>query len=211
VSTPAGRSRAADGLTLIELVIALAIFSLAVAAIFGIVGVASRSSLMTQQFLDLQHNARSSIERINEEVRWGGAPAPGIGGFIEAGPTAVAVTIPQDPEYPACDRPCRPYPKADPGRAYAVRFAFDPKTQTIRRQTDATGHFDERGWVPGGWEPRNGLVLADHVSAVRFEYFDENGVPTDSPRAATRLSMRIEVRQGRHSRFLVSDVFLRQR
>lgn len=199
------------GATLLELVIALALLGLASGAILGLVGVANRSSLITQEFQELQHNVRTAAERISEEVRWGGAPLDAPGGFVETEPTAVAVTIPPDPEYPACERRCRPYPEADPGRAYAVRFVFDLKSRTIRRQVDATGQFDDRGWVPGVWTPRDGLAVADHIADVRFEYFDRDGVPTTSPSAAHSLRMRVETRLGRYSRFLVSEAFLRQK
>lgn len=203
--------RASVGLTMIELVIALSIIGATVGAIFGIVGVAVRSTFMTMQLQDLQQNVRIAVDRIIEEVRWGGAPQASAGGFLETGPSALAVTVPPDPEYPACVRLCRPYPEQDPGRAYAVRFVFDPKTRSIRRQVDATGRFQDHRWIPGAWEPRNGLVIADHVSLLHFRYFDRDGDPTDSQYAALRVSMQIEVRLGRHSRSLTADAFLRQK
>ncbi len=203
--------RARAGLTLIELVVALAIFGVAVGAIFGIVGAAVRSTVMTMQLQDLQHNARIAVDRIIEEVRWGGAPQASTGGFLEIGPSALSVTIPPDPEYPACLRLCRPYPEQDPGRAYAVRFVFDSKTRSIRRQVDATGRFLDHRWIPGVWEPRNGQVIADHVSLLHFRYFNRDGDPTDSQDDAIRVSMRIEVGLGRHHRALTADAFLRQK
>jgi type II secretory pathway pseudopilin PulG len=196
---------------MIELVIALAVLGLATGAMLGLVSVANRSSIMAWQVQQIQHNARVAVDRIHEEVRWGGAPVGSPGGFIETSDDAFAVTIPQDPEYPACARRCRPYPETDPGRAYAVRFAFDPRTQTIRRQVDWTGHFDVEGWVPGAWTPGEGIVIADHVTAVRFGYLDRNGAPTTLPARAYRLSLRVQVGFGRHARFLVTDVYLRQK
>ncbi len=208
---PRAARRHPAGVTLIELIIALSILALATGAILGVVGIANRSSMLAQQFQNLQHNARTAVDRIVEEVRWGGAPRNTRGGFLEIGPTAFAVTVPADPEYPDCARPCRPYPETHPGRAYAVRYAFHPETQTIRRQTDANGRFEDQGWALGGWEPKDGVIIADHVSRVTFGYFDRNGTLTDAPAQAYRLSMRIEVRLGRYSRVLVSDAFLRQK
>jgi type II secretory pathway pseudopilin PulG len=210
MTTESPGRRCTGGLTLIELVIALAVLGLATGAIVGLVSVANRSSMTAWQFQQIQHNARVAVDRMHEEVRWGGAPAGSAGGFIEIGDEAFAVTVPQDPEYPACARPCRPYPEADPGRAYAVRFAFDPRTQTLRRQVDSTGRFDTSGWAPGAWTPGDGVVIADHVTGVRFAYFDRDGAPTTSPARAYRLSMWVQVGLGRHVRFLVTDVYLRQ-
>ncbi|MBM3744438.1 MAG: type II secretion system protein [Acidobacteria bacterium] len=209
-SVPVSRQDRA-GMTLVELVVALAVLSLAVGAIFGVVGLAVRSTSMTMQLQDLQHNARVAVDRIIEEVRWGGAPQANAGGFLETAPYALSVTIPPDPEYPGCLRLCRPYPEEDPGRAYAVRFVFDSKTRTIRRQVDATGRFLDHRWIPGAWEPRDGHIIADHVSLLHFRYFNRDGDPTDSQTDAIRVNMRVEVAMGRHHRALTADVFPRQK
>jgi type II secretory pathway pseudopilin PulG len=199
------------GVTLVELVVALAVFGLATGVIFGVVGMANRSSMTAQQIQELQYNVRLAVERLEREVRWGGAPQGRAGGFLAVGPTAFAVTIPADPEWPACARPCRPYPAAAPGRAYAVRFSFDPDSRTLRRQIDDAGAFDEQGWRPGGWAPPDGEIVADHVAGVQFSFFDRDGALAASADAAFRLSMRIEVQLGRHARAVTSDVYLRQK
>ncbi|MGQ0571615.1 MAG: PilW family protein, partial [Armatimonadota bacterium] len=157
----------APGLTLIEIVVALSILVIALAAIYGLVNNAVRSFGMSEDFLDVQQNARVALEKFSEEARWtarlvndatffarppgGVAPAPCTGDLC---PESVNLEIPRsNPIIPDC--------------TYYVRFArvaVDTFTREIRPDDTQGPPYGTAQCVAGA------QTLASYVSGLTFDY-----------------------------------------
>ncbi|MDR7457581.1 MAG: prepilin-type N-terminal cleavage/methylation domain-containing protein, partial [Armatimonadota bacterium] len=119
----------ARGLTVLEIVVALAILVIALVAIYGLVTSSIRSFGVGEDFLDVQQNARAALEKFSEEARWASRlitdatfdpGLPGCGGYLC--PESVNLAIPEgNPVIPGC--------------SYHVRFPRDPSANTFVRTT----------------------------------------------------------------------------
>lgn len=58
------------GVTVLEILIAMAILVVALVALYGLVSNAIRSFSVSEDFLDVQQNARVALEKFEEEARW---------------------------------------------------------------------------------------------------------------------------------------------
>ena len=120
------------GLTVMEIIVALAIMAVALVAIWGLVGNAVTSFGVGEDFLDVQQNARQALEKFGEETRWttrlisdaiffnrspSGTPPTACTGDLCA--ESVNLDIPSgNPVIPEC--------------AYYVRFSRDSATNNVR-------------------------------------------------------------------------------
>ncbi len=108
------------GLTLIELVVALALLGTALAAIAGTVQGAYRTMFLVERTLEVQQNARIAVDRIVEELRWAEAV---LDDARCAGLCAERITVRISPHNPR-----------RPGEAYVVTFQRDDAQRELERR-----------------------------------------------------------------------------
>ena len=98
------------GLTVLEIIVAMAILVVALVALYGLVSNAVRSFGVSEDFLDVQQNARVALEKFEEEARW-------TTGLVTAANynarTPVSSLVPCTPEL-CPDRVIFNIPKANP-------------------------------------------------------------------------------------------------
>ncbi len=70
MSASAAGPRGVRGVTLVEMMVAMAVFSIAAGGIFALLSTQAQSSRLTDNFFQVQQNARYVLERIVEEARW---------------------------------------------------------------------------------------------------------------------------------------------
>jgi hypothetical protein len=156
------------GLTVLEILIALGILLVALAAIYGLVSSSLRSFGVSEDFLDVQQNARVALEKFAEEARWasrlvddaaffarapgGAAPPACIGGLC---PESVNLEIPRgNPIVSDC--------------SYYVRFSRDAATNTFVREVRPDG---AQGAPYGSGQCVAGIeTLASYVADLEFLY-----------------------------------------
>ena len=161
------------GLTVMEIIVALAIMAVALVAIWGLVGNAITSFGVGEDFLDVQQNARQALEKFGEETRWttqlisdanffNRAPAatlpPACTGDLCA--ESVNLEIPRgNPVVPEC--------------SYYVRFSRDPSTSTFTRQVKP----DPGQGTPYGTAAcvTATTTLANFVSGINMTYCNSAG------------------------------------
>src|SRR3972149_6699859 len=120
LSTPAripfweSRAARSDGLTILELLIALTLLAVVVGGLYRFVATGSQSARLTNNFLQIQAQARAALGNVVDEIRWGQQ-------VTAAGPTSVTVLVPQ----------ATPFSAASP---YTVTFAYDPAAAAGTRQ-----------------------------------------------------------------------------
>src|SRR3989304_1690227 len=125
---PASRQDLArsDGLTILELLIALTLLAVVVGGLYRFVATGSQSARLTNNFLQIQAQARAALENVVDEIRWGQQ-------VTVAGPTWVTVLVPQ----------ATPFSAASP---YIVTFAYAAAADAVTRQEDP----DAGGALPPG-------------------------------------------------------------
>jgi prepilin-type N-terminal cleavage/methylation domain-containing protein len=151
----------ARGLTVLEILVALAILAIALAAIYGLVTSSIRSFGVSEDFLDVQQNARAALEKFSEEARWASRLItdatfdPGLSGCGgDLCPESVNFAIPEgNPVIPGC--------------SYHVRFHRDAAANTFVRTT--------RNLTGASCPAPSSDALASFVSAVVFQYCDASG------------------------------------
>ncbi len=185
--------RDARGVTVLELVIALSLFTLVLGSIYAFVGTGGRSARVANDFLQTQPQARAALDNATDEIRWAQT-------VTCASVSAVTLLVPQNTPFSAAS-------------AYLVTFAYDPAADTLTRRESAVGS----GCPPAGiGEPlAYSVVRADGSDGIAFEYFDGAGTSLGSAPAdltvIARVRITVSTTRNRVSRTFTGDVALRGR
>jgi hypothetical protein len=181
------------GSTLVELVMALSLFALAVGGIYAFVSTGGRSARVTNDFLQSQAQLRAGLDNVVDEIRWAQS-------VTAASASAVTVFIPQN----------TPFSASSP---YTATFAYDSAADTITRQVDpdATGP-----QPPGAAQPiAYSVVQEDGSDGLVFVYFDAAGVSLGSTpgdlTAIARIRLTVTTTREQVSRVFAGDAALRAR
>ncbi len=185
--------RGVQGVTLIELVVALSLLALTVGSIYALVGVGGRSARTTNDFLQTQAHVRAALDNVVDEIRW-------AQGVSCASATVVTLSIPQD----------TPFSLTSP---YRVTFAHDASAQTLTRREDPAGS--------GCPDSASGRPIAYFIGragepdGLAFEYFGADGTslgttPTDLASIA-RVRITVTAVRDQVRRTFAGDAALRAR
>src|SRR3990170_3556661 len=175
--------RREGGLSLVEIVVGLAILVIALGGIYAVVTQAIRSFGVSEDFLEVQQNARVGLGKVGEEAMWAQAvqvsTAACPSGNLD--PACLSLQIPPD------------NPLRNPPTGYQVSFRWNNTAQQLER-------------VEGGTT----TPLAGYVTGVTFRYLGADGLDTIVPANVVRVIAEIQVQRGDTStRVVGSDVFLR--
>ncbi len=181
------------GSTLVEMVMALSLFSLAIGGIYAFVATGGKSARVTNDFLQTQAQSRAALDNVVDEIRW-------AQNVTAASATSVTLLIPQN----------TPFSASSP---YTVTFAYDSAADTMTRQVDPDAGGPLTPSVP---EPlAYSAVQEDGSDGVAFEYFDAAGtslgaVPADL-NAVARVRLTVTTTSNDISRVFTGDAALRAR
>src|SRR3972149_863319 len=171
------------GLSLVEIVVGLAILVIALGGICAVVTQAIRSFGGSEDFLDVQQNARVGLGKVGEEAKWAQAVQVSTAACPSASldPACLSLQIPPD------------NPLRNPPTGYQVSFRWNNTAQQLER-------------VEGGTT----TPLAGYGTGVTFRYLGADGLDTIVPANVVRVIAEIQVQRGDTStRVVGSDVFLR--
>src|SRR3989304_3375336 len=171
------------GLSLVEIVVGLAVLGIALGGVYGLVSQSVRSFGVSEDFLEVQQNARVGLGKVGEEAKWAQAvqvsTAACPSGSLD--PACLSLQIPPD------------NPLRTPPTGHQVSFRWDNTAQQLER-------------VEGGTT----TPLAGYVTGVTFRYLGADGLDTIVPANVVRVIAEIQVQRGDTStRVVGSDVFLR--
>lgn len=182
-----------QGVTLVEIALALGLLALSLGGIYAFMNTGSRSARVTNNFLQTQVQVRAGLDAMVEEMRWAQS-------VLAASATTVTLFVPQN----------TPFSATSP---YAVTFAYDAVNQMVTRQEDP----DAAGpAVPLNPEPiAYSVVREDGSAGLSFEYFDAAGsslgsTPADLS-AVVRVRATVATTRNGIMRVFASDAALRGR
>ncbi len=148
--------RSVRGFTLVEMMVALAVFSITIGGIWGLLATGASSTRLTDNFLQVQENARYAMERLVEEGRWASGISSATGG------TTPSVTLSIPANNPAS------------ASAYTVTYALT-SSQTITRTVNGGTASQLAGDITGltftyydNAVPADVLTVSNAANAWRF-------------------------------------------
>jgi type II secretory pathway component PulJ len=174
--------RAADGVSLAELLVSLAILGLVLACVFGALDGALRAYGWGARRVEAQQSARLALERMAAELREAGYDPTGVGvdAIVVAAPTLV--TFQRDLDGNGV---------IDSARE-RVTFLLRPGESTLRRDAG------------GGAQP-----IIDGVRRFRLSYLDREGLPVTDPSRVALVRIHLEVGLTGPVAAMQTDVWLR--
>ncbi len=158
------------GLTVLEIIVALAILVVALVALYGLVSNAVRSFGVSEDFLDVQQNARVALEKFEEEARWTTALVTAADYNARVPTTSL---VPCTPEL-CPDRLIFNVPRANPiipDCTYYVMYARNASTNAFTRQIKPDPNLATNPtYGTGNCVATGEQVLASFVTNVVFHY-----------------------------------------
>lgn len=146
------------GVTLIELMIALAMFSMLVSVIYSAYKSQLSSHITQRRVVDMQQNIRGALAIMEQDIRLAGWPSDGTAdtGVISAGPNAITVAMDL--------RSCNTCPEGEPDGD------VDDAQETVQYYlSNAPTNLMRRA---GAQVPQ---ILATNIDAIAFIYYDADG------------------------------------
>lgn len=181
------------GVTVLELVIAMALLALVVGGIYGMIATGARSARVTNDLVQTQAQVRAALDNLVDESRWAQA-------VTAASATSVTLLVPQATPFAA-------------GSPYTVTFAYDSANRTLTRQVD----IDASGPLPPG-PPQPiayRVVTGSGGDGLALEYFDAAGTSLGSTpgdlAAIARVRITVTTTWDNFSRTFAGDAALRAR
>jgi prepilin-type N-terminal cleavage/methylation domain-containing protein len=161
------RSRSDGGFSLIELLVSMAIMLAVSSGMLGLVSSARAAFEVDLERADMQQRARVSMDALFRDLvmAGGGRQVPSVAPFRRG------ITNPDSPGSVFADRLSVEYAPLDTGAAVTITFARRVDAAGVPQLTRYDGLLTE-------------LPLVDHVTALRFEYFDAAGLPISLERLA---------------------------
>ncbi len=178
-----GMRRKDRGFTLVEMLVALAMFSIIVAAV-GTVLVPLRRSYTTQEVAaGAQQTTRLAVDFMLNDIRLAGLDPIGeaSAGIEDASALLMQFTIDRAPQGGEANG------EIDEGEFERLTYAWDAPNQRLRLTYDA------------GTASSDTETLVDNVSNLRFTYFDEDDVETTNVNdiRTVAITMTVEEPAGR--------------
>lgn len=166
-----------QGLTLIEMLFALALSALTMGAVATLYLSQLRQQTLREDILDMQQHVRSAMDVIAREVSMAGYDPRGVNRDAISGNDFHGIVY----------DPSRLIIQADlngngvPTNAHEfIAYSHDRATKTLRRDTG------------GGRQP-----VAEHISAFSIAYFDDQGRPTTNSRTIRQVEVSMTGRTPR--------------
>jgi prepilin-type N-terminal cleavage/methylation domain-containing protein len=171
-----------EGFTLLEILIAMAIFALVLSMLYTAYTGTFRNMDETETQADIYHMARIALERIAEDLESAYIPPWAVGQETEGKTPQPAPFVGEDAQI--SDR------SADTllffSRAHLVfddeevdttvaRISYDVRQSAVGEEVFILYRSDTPGFEEGPEQGTGGLILCDNLHAVNFTYYDDKG------------------------------------
>lgn len=187
-----------DGFTLVEMLVAMAIGAIVMAAVYSTYSTQQKSYILQEQVSAMQQNIRASMYYITRDIRMAGCDptSNANAGITAAGPTSISFT--RD-----------------------IRTGNDPANNTADGRTDGWNESVTYGFDDANDQiTRGGQALAANIDALNFVYLAPNGtvlnpgqisVPSVSIPNIQSVQITVVARTGRGDQtYINSDSFTNQ-
>jgi type IV pilus assembly protein PilW len=171
------------GFTLVELMTAIAIFGVAMSAIYSAYLSQQKAYQVTEAVTEMQQNLRAAMYTLERDIR--------MAGYDPRGSKAFGFISPLDP--------------------LTITFSYDvnddgtaqPTTEYFRYQRDSTKQTLEKrigtGYTYAG-------DIADRIASVSFQYLDSSGVATATPSAVRAVLVTLSASRNDHTKSLTTRI-----
>ncbi|MGW8161884.1 MAG: prepilin-type N-terminal cleavage/methylation domain-containing protein [Desulfobulbales bacterium] len=165
-------SNCSKGFTLVELIIAIGISGIVLAAIFSIYKLQQQHYTAQMDVTEMQQNIRAAFNLLSREIRMAGFDQEGSGAaeIIEAKPDLFYFTVDFNEDGDTDD--------TGEHIAYDLYIPDPPAPQVPklgRRTSNATIAVNENPAGSGHWEAAGHLPAAENIEHLEFVYLDEDG------------------------------------
>ena len=170
------------GFTLTELLIAITISGVVMAAVYSAYLTQRRSYQRTEEITTVQQNLRAAMYYMAREIRMAGYDPmeSDLFGFTGATSNLISFTMDED-----------------------ENGVLSGATETVSYQYDASENTLERN-EGGGFRD-----IAENISGVTFVYYDQNGNETTIADEIRSVDITLSASQGDHSRELITQILCR--
>lgn len=182
------RERKDQGYTIMELLVAMAIVSIVMAAIISAYQLQVRSKNTQEHLTDMNQTARAALEIMTHEIRTAGCDPnrTANAGILINNNDELSFTMDIGNG------------GADPNTAFQPDGDTDDPNEQVRYAINANGHLGRD--TGGGLQP-----LARNVDALNFVYLDENGNITATPADVRSIQVAVVARAGQAATGFVYD------
>jgi type IV pilus assembly protein PilW len=186
--------RDSQGFTLIELMTSIAIFGVAMAAIYSAYLSQQKAYQVTEATTETQQNLRAAMYTLEREIRMAGYDPKGSKSFGFTSPLQSSViTFSYDANEDGLA-----------GTTEYFRFQRDSTKRTLERQIGGSGGPPPTSYTYSG-------DIADRIDSVVFQYLDSNGAATVSPTAVSAVVVTLSASKDDHTRQLSTRIQCRNR
>ena len=165
------------GFTLVEVLLALALSTLTLGAIYSLYVSQVRAQVVHENLLDMQQQARAVLDLVSRELRMAGYDPRGVNRDGVSGNDFYGVTVDATQLIIKADLDGNGSP-VDSNES--IVFSHDASTLTLRRNTG------------GGRQP-----FGDNIEAFLVKYFDNEGNPTTQSEKVRQVELSITARTER--------------
>ena len=163
-----------QGFTLVEVLLALALSSLTIGAIYSIYVSQVRNQVVRENILDMQQQARAALDLVSRELKMAGYDPRGVNRDQLGGNDFYGVTVDSTKLIIKADLNGNGIPT---NSNESIVFSHDASTLTLRRDTG------------GGRQP-----LGESIEAFSLKYFDGEGKPTTQSENVRQVELSITAR-----------------
>ena len=162
------------GFTLIEVLLALALSSLTIGAIYSLYVSQVKSQVVRENILDMQQQARAALDLVSRELKMAGYDPRGVNRDQLRGNNFYGVTVDSTHLIIKADLDGNGIPT---NSNESIVFSHDSSTLTLRRNTG------------GGRQP-----LGENIEAFSVKYFDGEGNPTTQSEHVRQVELSVTTR-----------------
>jgi type IV pilus assembly protein PilW len=179
------RGRGNQGFTITELMVAITIFAVVMAAIYSAYLSQQKAFQITEATTEAQQNLRAAMYVLEREIRMAGYDPVGSKHFGFSGPLQAASS--------------------------SITFSYDANEDGLAGATEYV-HFEHAGKVlrrclqNAGPCPETISDIAENISGVSFQCFDSNGISTITPGSVKTVLVTVVASKDNHIKELSTQI-----
>lgn len=182
--------RGNQGFTITELMVAITIFGVVMAAIYSSYLSQQEAFQITEAVTDAQQNLRAGMYMLERDIRMAGFDPTGSKKFEFVSPLAsTTITFSYDASEDGVA-----------GTTEYIRFQRDPTRQTLQRCLGSGGP------PPTSYPASSTSDIAEYIASANFQYFDSNGIATTTPASVRTVVVTLSATRDDHTKQLSTRI-----
>lgn len=182
--------RGNQGFTITELMVAITIFGVVMAAIYSSYLSQQEAFQVTEAVTEAQQNLRAGMYMLERDIRMAGFDPTGSKNFEFVSPLAsTSITFSYDSDE-----------NGTAGVTEYIRFQRDATRQTLQRCLGSGGP------PPTSYPATSTSDIAENIASVNFQYLDSNGIATTTPSSVRTVVVNLSATKDNHTKQLSTRI-----